>query len=249
MSVKGGCGSTLLATNLGAARAVVEETCLVDLDLCKGDVASFLDLPTEHSITTVLDQIRVADEQLLQNAVEVHASNLHVLSQPYDLTELREADADDVRMLLALLRDRYDHVLVDAGSRIDTASLTAAMEADQVVLVATPEVPTIRNLRRVSELLLNVGVSRHHLRVVVNKFDGHAAVSVNEIEEQVGLPVTTTLPADHRACRLVDDSGSLLTEVAPSRPLARAMEALWAQVHGQAPPAAPARSWFWSSRR
>uniref|UniRef100_UPI0035257DE6 P-loop NTPase n=1 Tax=Salmonella enterica TaxID=28901 RepID=UPI0035257DE6 len=65
LSAKGGAGGTLVAAHLAASLAADKRVCLVDLDLCKGDVAGALDLHTDRSINLLLDRMDSLDANLL----------------------------------------------------------------------------------------------------------------------------------------------------------------------------------------
>lgn len=247
LSAKGGCGATMIACNVGAALAGDTRTCLLDLDHCKGDVGAFLDLSSGRSVNVLFDQIALADDVLVHGAVESHPSGLHVLAQPYDLTELRDVTSDEVTRLIDLLRGLYEVVLVDAGSRVDVASLAAARAADRVVLVATPDVPALRDARRALGLLRHLEVPAHNLSLVLNNVHPKSPVTPAEVREQFTLPIPAVLPHDNEACRTADRRARLLIDVAPRSPLSQELRAFWGHLHGEqtAPAAHP---WRWSNR-
>ena len=50
--------------------------------------------------------------------------------------------------MLRLLAKQYDYILVDAGSQINSCTVTALYSAEQMFLVANPDVPSVRNAQR-----------------------------------------------------------------------------------------------------
>lgn len=249
LSAKGGCGATLIATNLAAHLAESQRVCLVDLDLCKGDVAAFLDLHSHHSLNVLFDNQFDMDTAMLEGSVDEHASGLHVLTQPYDLTELHQVSADEVRMVLPFIRKNYDVVVVDAGSRVDVATLTAAMIADEVLLVTTTDVVALRDAQRVLGLLRRLDVPAGRVRLVLNKHTPGAGVSESDIVAQLHAPIAATITADHATCQRADAKGKLLHQVAPRAKVSADVRSLWPQLRGQLAVTTVTTtrfSWLWS---
>lgn len=246
MSARGGCGGTLVATQLALALAEAGSACILDLDGSKGDVAGFLDVPSTRSINQLLDHLDALDEELLRGTAALHPSGLRVIVQPYDLSQLRQLTAQETERLVAWLRERFLHLVLDVGSQIDASALTAVLRADVVLLVSTPDVPGIRSAQRVLTLLRRLGLSEDRLRLVLNKAQPRVGLSVEEIEGQLGVEVVAELPrADAVACSL-DESGRPLRELAPASPLAQALEALWARLHAPSHVGTRRRAWPWS---
>src|SRR5262249_40026138 len=69
---QGGCGSTTIACNLAAALATTGKTCLIDMDLMRGGVASYFDTRPRYTIADVMDSSAKLDKQLLDNALALH---------------------------------------------------------------------------------------------------------------------------------------------------------------------------------
>lgn len=243
MGAKGGCGTSLVATHIAAQSAATLRTCLVDLDTCKGDIAGLLDLHSGRSMNPMLERIDVIDSVLLQGAVDVHPSGVHVITQPYELSELHDVDADEVVKLLAFLRSQYEVLVLDVGSRVHASALAALLAADPIVLVTTPEVIALRDCQRLMRLCHQLGVATERVRLVVNRATEPGAVAEDVISEQLGMPITAALPADLPHTLRAHAKGQLLTEVAPHAELTTALRTLWDRVQGVE--AKPARSFHW----
>lgn len=244
LGAKGGCGATLVASNIAASLASDRRVVLCDLDVSKGDVAGFLDLGTNRTVNTLLERIDVLDEELLQGSVEVHRSGLHVLTQPYDLANLQQPSAGEVLQLLRRLRNSYDLVVVDAGSRIDVATLAAATEADELVLLTTPDVPALRDARRVLKLLETIEVPASAVRLVVNKMPRFGGRRDGEIEEQLSTEVAATIVRNDAVCGRVDERGSLLADEAPHAQVTRDVAELWPRLRGEVAGITSPLAWF-----
>lgn len=219
---KGGSGVTLLGVNLAAELAPVHRVVMVDMDFGMGDVAAFLDLTPSTSIVNVIKNIARLDERLLGGSVTVHQSRVHVLAQPHEPQEQEyEISGDIILRLLHAATISYEHVLVDVGGRTDEPALTAMTVADLVILVCTPDVPSIRNAWRRLKLLEHIGIERDRVRLVVNRWDRNTTLSRKDIEAPLGIDIAATVANDSKTAISAVNEGRLLREVNKRSPAAR----------------------------
>jgi pilus assembly protein CpaE len=223
---KGGAGSTFLALNLAAELSPVHRVCVVDLDFSMGDVAAFLDIVPSQSISDVLRNLNRLDERMLAGSVIVHPSKVHALAQPTDLEQREEIKGDTVMRVLTTVARSYQYCVVDCGSRLDEAALTAATVADRILLIATPDVPGIKNTWRRLQLLERLGIEKTRVHVVVNRWDKRdAPFTLADVAQNIGRKVDATVAYDKAAIRSVNE-GKLLRDVDKRSQAARDVEAL-----------------------
>ncbi len=223
---KGGVGSTFLAINLAGELSPVHRVCVVDLDFAMGDVAAFLDLQPAQSIADVFRNINRLDERMLAGHIVPHASKIHVLGQPLDLEQREEPRGDLITRVLTVVARSYQYCVVDCGSSLDEASVTAATVADHILLVLTPDVPAVKNTWRRLQFIEKLGLDPGRVRLVVDRWDKRtAAVTLDEIERNLGRKVDCTIAEDPRVMRSVNE-GRLLREVDRKCPAALDVEAM-----------------------
>jgi pilus assembly protein CpaE len=221
LGAKGGCGTTFLSTNLAAELSPVYRICLLDLDFGMGDVASYLDLKPGTTVPDLLGQLGRLDERMLAGSVSVHSSNIHVLAQPLELSEAPLLRSEDIIRLLTTAADAYQLLIVDCGGRLDEATRTAVTVADLVLLVCTPDVPSVKNAWRRLHLLERQGVDLKRVRLVMNMWDRTAPLTEHEVETNLGIPVAATVAKDSVKCRHAVNIGALLRDVDKRSPAAR----------------------------
>lgn len=223
---KGGVGTTFLAVNLGSELSPVQRTCVVDLDFSMGDVAAMLDMQPTQTMLDVLRNVHRLDERMLAGSVAVHASKLHVLAQPTDLEQREEVRGDMVMKVLTAVARSYQYVLVDCGSRLDEATLTAVTVADRILLIATPDVPAIRNTWRRLQLIERLGIERDRVHLVLNRVDRKTPeIPFSEIETNLNRKVDASVSEDRAVVRSVNH-GKLLRDVDRKTPVAKELEAM-----------------------
>src|ERR1041384_7627655 len=77
-SSKGGCGTSFIATNFGAATNA--KTVLVDLNLQAGDLPLFLGVDPKYSIADMVEKRNRLDESLINTLVTPHPKHLSLLA-------------------------------------------------------------------------------------------------------------------------------------------------------------------------
>lgn len=246
---KGGVGTTFLTVQLAAELSPVHRTCLLDFDFSMGDVAAFLDLAApggpRGSAPTMSDLLRNADrldERLLASLVTHHPSRIHAVPQPTALDQREEPTDDAIARVLAAASGAYQYVLVDCGSRLDAATLTTAAVADRLMLVTTPDVPSVRNTWRRLQLLERADIDLGRVHVVLNAWDPKlGGVGPADIALHLKRPVDAVIPYDRAVVRCVNE-GKLLRGLDPRGPAAQAIAAAVSVVTGAEVPTAPAAS-------
>lgn len=203
---KGGVGTTFLTVNLAGELSPVQRVIAVDCSFEMGDVAPFLDMQTTQTIADIFRNISRLDERMLAGHVLVHSSKVHVLAQPLQLDQREEPRNDLVMRTLTACARSYQYCIVDCGSGLDEATVTAATVADHIVLVSTPDIPSIKNTWRRLQFIERLGLERERVRLVINRWDKKTAgISIEEIEANLNRKVSATIADDRIAFRAVNE--------------------------------------------
>src|ERR1043166_2118864 len=109
-SSKGGCGTTLIATNLAMTQK--NPTCLVDLNLQSGDLELLLGLKPKFSLADVVENRDRLDDALLASYITPHSKNLSLLAAPMKAESAEDIEPKHIYEVMELLRQRYDNVIV-----------------------------------------------------------------------------------------------------------------------------------------
>ena len=78
-----------------------------------------------------------------------HASGVRALLAPDNLASVPGIDPDRVARVVDQLRPHFQYIVCDLWSSLEDLTLATLRMADRVILVTTPELPALRNLRRV----------------------------------------------------------------------------------------------------
>ena len=197
-SAKGGCGKTTISTNLAAAladrgqRSVV----LVDLDLAFGDVAIALQLFPAH---TIADAVSLGEKDLdfggLQALLTPHSPGLTTLVAPVEPGAADTIPASLVTRIIEVLRENFDFVVIDTPPAFDDQVLAAFDQSDAIVLLATLDIPALKNLKLTLETLDLLNYPRERWKIVLNRSDSKVGLAINEVEKTLRTSITAQIPS------------------------------------------------------
>ncbi len=236
-SPKGGVGKTTVAVNLGVALARTgSEVCVVDLDLSFGDVAITMQLIPEHTITEAADAEDL-DFALLQKLLTRHESSLSILAAPTHPEGRDQVTPALARRVISTLRRNFDFVVIDTPPGFDDQVLGAFDETDECVIVATLDVPTIKNAKVALETLDLLHLVPHARHLVLNRADEEVGLSLANVESILGMSVSVSLPSSP-AVASATNHGTPIVLAKPDHAVSRAIEGLARTFAGE-PAAAP----------
>ncbi len=192
-SPKGGVGKTTVSVNLALALADrgARKVCLVDLDLAFGDVAITLQLFPSHTIEHAIGSEDAIDAPLLETLLTRHADSVMVLAAPNHPDVRERVTPMLVSRVLKALRDSFDYIVVDTAPAFDEQTLTALDETDECVIVATLDVPTLKNVKVALETLEMLDIAREHRHLLLNRADDNVGLGSERVESILGMPVST----------------------------------------------------------
>ncbi len=194
---KGGVGTTTLAVHLAMYLTQVcqKRVLLIDNHAELGHVSVYLGLDgSRFHFNEVVRNVSRLDSELLQGFVAKHSSGLEVLSSPDVCGSMNSNDPEAVSKTLEFLRMEYDFVLLDCATSLDENALAVIDVSTRVYLVATPEIGAIRDLSRYVDNLMQIDYTTEKMHVVINRFSSRYAVSVEQIEKAIRLPIAIRLP-------------------------------------------------------
>jgi pilus assembly protein CpaE len=196
-SAKGGCGKTTLATNLACALADSGRgsVALLDLDLAFGDVAIALQLFPSHTIADAVPIGEDLDGPALQSLLTPHRSGLKALVAPMEPSAGESIDVTLVTRILDLLREEFDYVIVDSPPALDDNVLAAFDRSDVVALLATLDIPALKNLKLTLETLDLISFPRDRLKIVLNRADSKVGLALSEVEKTLKAPIVAQIPS------------------------------------------------------
>lgn len=208
---KGGVGTTVTAVQLAlAARASGHTVALADLDLQSGDVASYLDVQFRRSIVD-LSTIQDISPRVLQDALFNHDTGIGLLLAPGEGERGEDVSDRVVRQTISALRHRFEIVIIDCGTHMNTANAAAIEMADRTLLVTTPDVVTVRAAKRMVRLWDRLQIRKAEETItVVNRYTRNTEIQPPLIEKITSTKVARiVVPANFKELQAVVDAGRM----------------------------------------
>jgi MinD-like ATPase involved in chromosome partitioning or flagellar assembly len=193
-SASGGCGKTFFSTNLAAylARVTRGRVLLVDLDLQFGEVAIALHLRPQRTIAELVEEDNLV--AALPDFVVHHRSGFKVLCAPKDPVAGDRVGPRQATEILEAARADYDYIVVDTPPTINETCLAAFDQSQSLVVMATMDLPSLKNLRVFLQTLEKLSLPADQVCLVINKAESGTGIDLKEVEPLYPQGFTSVLP-------------------------------------------------------
>lgn len=219
LSMKGGVGKTVVASNVAVALAGLEKSVvLVDLDLQFGDVGIMLGLEPVQTIVGAVQSGDRLDAEMLRGFLVEHPSGLRALLAPTLPEDAEIVTASRIDRIIGLLVTMFDYVVIDTPPSLDEAVLTALDRSDRVVVVTMMDVASVKNSRVSLQKLRQLGYNGSLVDIMLNRADSKVFLKVEEVEQAIGMPIKYRLPSDLQIPRSVNKGVPVVMDAPRSQP-------------------------------
>ena len=194
VSLKGGVGKTSVVSALGGAFSRLgKKVLLVDGSLSSPNLGLHLNLINpEKTLHDVLNRNARINEAVYES------DGLDVL--PSSIFNKIKVEPLKLKDHLKNLKKRYDVIILDSSPNLDDETLGVMLASDQILVVATPDRPTMSTSLKAAKLAKQRGVPISGL--VINKVHGKDfELSLKDIEETLEVPVLARIPYDTNVLR------------------------------------------------
>lgn len=234
---KGGVGATSIAVNLAAAlkkTLPMHEVALVDLNPFWGDIPFHLEIENySYNWLNLVRNISSADGIFLRGIMIDHASGIKVLAGPAEpLNGMNPEILSAIEECLNLIRNSFDHVVIDIGKNLDFLLRLSLRSGDRVLLICNQNLPSIAAAKKVSNYLRReIGAEPE---LIINRTDNNSLVTLTEVEKALGRPYFV-LP-EAREARDAIDHGKLVIDAYPGSNIAKNIRKLAMHILGKQKP-------------
>lgn len=237
----GGAGSSTLALNVAwligqSRRSAVS---LIDLDLGFGTAGLTLAVDGARGLAEALSAGVRLDGQLLDALFARVGDHLRVLPLSDGAvavgTDAAEPEAAVVDHLIDLARDGAAHVVLDLPCARSATARRALVNADHVVLTATPDLAGLKNARWTIGMLRALRPEAEAPFLVLNKtgMARRAEVSARDFAAAIGLPVAAGIGFDPRGVTQAANAGRVYVAGGRGASAAQALRPLVQALSGQ----------------
>jgi pilus assembly protein CpaE len=150
---------------------------------------------------------------------------IEVLMAPVQPMAAERIGRDLVTEIIQMARSSFDYVVIDTASAFSEQILAALDVTHHYVLVATPELPSLKNLRVTLDTFELLDYRREARTVVLNRSDSKVGLSMADIEKVLRVPSAGHIPSS-RDVPLSANNGVPLMVSHPNHPVSTAIKDL-----------------------
>lgn len=236
LGARGGVGASTIAYNVACAIADRRDASvsLVELDLPFGVAGFQLGAKLSHSIADALRAPDRVDDAILERISIAKHEHLRVFAAPANLVRDGEPDPQALTTVLRRIRRTSSVVVLDLPHLWTPWVKRALVCSDEVLIVATPDLASLRNTKNILERL-----KTEHPRcdpfLLLSKVGGggRAEISARDFAESVGADPVASIAFDPALFGLCAINGQTIAEAAPRSETTRALDALASSLTGR----------------
>jgi pilus assembly protein CpaE len=217
----GGVGATTIAVQtsfLLAQRFKGEaaQVCLLDFDVQHGTGAIYMDMDNRVGLADLVGSPERLDGSLLRSVMGRHESGVDVLAAPADLMPLDAVGLDFIDNCLRVATKEYRYVIVDLPAAFTDWSTRVLKASDTVALVTQLTVPSVRQARRLLDVLTMSGLEGLPTKLLVNRYEKGwgKSVRLKQAEKALGRPADFCIVNDYQTVSEAVNQGVPLSKIA-----------------------------------
>jgi pilus assembly protein CpaE len=216
---KGGIGASTIAHNLAhtIARDLEVETVIVDLDLPFGTAGlDFNQDPPQGILEAAFDPARV-DANMIERLLSRVGPHLSLMAAPSNLDRVYDFSDQTFEPVTDALRATVPAIVYDVPHIWTGWSRSLLVKADEVVVVAAPDLANLRNAKNLIDTLTLARPNDPKPRLVINQIGmaKRPEISVAEFAKALDCETLATFAFDANLFGTANNNGQMVSEIQP----------------------------------
>jgi pilus assembly protein CpaE len=235
---RGGAGASTIAHNVASyiAEGLKINTAIIDLDLPFGTAGLNFNEEPGQGVADALVAPERLDDVLLDRLLIKCGEHLSLFAAPALLDRDYEVDASAYESVIDQVRGSIPCVVVDLPHAWSAWSRQTLYSADEIVIVATPDLASLRNTKNMLDVMKLRRINDAPPKLVLNQMGvaKRPEIPVKEFGAAVGQEPVLVLPFDPQLFGTAANNGQMLAEVQPNSQAAEGVRLLAEMVTGRA---------------
>ena len=236
IGAKGGVGSSTIAHNVGwyISNNLGVDTVITDLDMAFGTTGLDFNNDGVQGIAEALNAPERIDSVLIDRLLTKCSDKLSLLLAPGSIDKEVNIDQDSLETVLDVVRKNVPHVVVDIPNIWAPWSKHTLSQADDVVIVATPELASLRNTKNLIDHLKSVRQNDSDPILILNQvgMPKRPEVPAAEFAKAVGVEPTVVINHDAKLFGTANSNGQMVFEISAKSPGAQSIAQLAEKLTG-----------------
>lgn len=217
VGAKGGVGSSTLAHNVGfgLAEGMQANTVIVDFDLAFGTAGLDFNQDPIQGVADALSKPDRLDPVLLDRMTARCTDRLSLFAAPASLDDDYEFSADAYEEVSNRIRATAPFVVYDLPHLWSGWMRKTLLSADEVVIVATPDLASLRNAKNMLDLIAKARPNDAPPKLILNQvgMPGRPEIPVKDFAKALGVEPALCLPFDAKLFGQAANNGQMIQEV------------------------------------
>jgi pilus assembly protein CpaE len=232
-----GVGSSTLSHNIGwcIAEELHINTTIVDLDLPFGTVGLDFNDEASQGVCDALSAPERLDDVLLDRLLLKRGDHLSLFTAPAALERDYDAVPESYEAVIDAVRQTTPCVILDLPHCWQPWVKATLLAADDVVIVATPDLTSLRNAKNLIELVKNARPNDVPPRLVINQVGvpKRPEIPSKDFAETMGMDPSAIIAFEPALFGQAANNGQMVIELAPKAPVSEALRRLCRVIAGR----------------
>lgn len=238
IGAKGGVGASVIAQNLAwTVSQGAFATLLADLDLQFGTAALNFNIDCPIGFADQLSEGDRLDGALVERLLFKHGPHLSILPCATAAHISRDPDVTVISKMLDLARTTFPHVLLDLPSAWSPLVRSALLTADEITIVAEPDLGNLRNARCILDFLKGSRPNDLSPRLILNRvgMPKRKEILARHFASSLGVALSAEIAFDPALFSNAEANGQMIAEASPKAAVAEILKNLAEQLTGRPP--------------
>ena len=214
---KGGVGSSTICHNVAwsLSDTIKANVVIADFDLAFGTTGLDFNQDPVQGIADALSSPDRLDEVLLDRLLTKCSEHLSIFAAPVVLDRDYDMSPEGCDQVIDVVRQNVPYLAVDLPHTWSTWTKSILLQADEVVITATPDLANLRNAKNIVDLLQHSrrNDSKPHLVMNMVNMPKRPEISVKEFEAALNLEATSVIEFDSEGFGQAANNGQMIEEV------------------------------------
>jgi pilus assembly protein CpaE len=237
MGAKGGSGSSIIAHNLAwsIARSLESATVLADMSLAFGTAGLDFNQDPPQGIAEAVYAPDRLDANLVDRLLSKCTDNLSLLAASASLDKNYDFEATAFDNLIDILRSTTPNIVLDLPHLWVGWTRRMLIGADEIVLVASPDLASLRNTKNILDSMRVARVNDAKPKLVMNNvgLQKRPEIAVLDFAKAVEIEPIAVIPHDAKLFGTAANNGQMIAEVEGNHKTAEAFNDMARLVTGR----------------